>query len=133
MNSRIGLLISIAGALYGQTHFQPSIAADEKVAAALSAIEGRREQLIQDWIRLAEIPAPSGGEKARAAYVGERLAAMGFDAIRSDEIGNVIAERRGVDPNGPVIAFAAHMDTVFAATAPCKVKRAGGKLHCPGI
>src|SRR5580704_1898853 len=105
------------------TKFQPSVAADTRVAAALRTIEARREALILDWIRLAEIPAASGGEQARAKYVREQLAGVGFTSIRTDEIGNVIAERPGTDPNGPVIAFAAHMDTVFAAAVPRKVKR----------
>ncbi len=115
------------------TKFLPSIASDARVASALQSIEGRQEQLIQDWIRLAEIPAASGGEQARAKYVRDQLANMGFTAARTDEIGNVIAERPGADPEGPVIAFAAHMDTVFAATVPRKVRREGGKLYCPGI
>jgi acetylornithine deacetylase/succinyl-diaminopimelate desuccinylase-like protein len=115
------------------TKFQPSIAADTRVAAAIRAIEGRQEALILDWIKLAEVPASSGGEQARAKHVREQLAGMGFTSVRTDEIGNVIAERPGTDPNGPVIAFAAHMDTVFAATVPRKVKREGGKLYCPGI
>jgi acetylornithine deacetylase/succinyl-diaminopimelate desuccinylase-like protein len=137
MHFRYGYLFLLASALCAQTKyptkFQPSIAADGRVAAALRMIEGRQEALIQDWIRLAEIPASSGGEQARATYVREQLAGMGFNAVRTDEIGNVIAERPGVDPNGPVIAFAAHMDTVFAATVPRKVRREGGKLYCPGI
>jgi tripeptide aminopeptidase len=115
------------------TKFQPSIAADTRVAAALRAIEGRQETLIRNWIKLAEIPAASGGEQARAKYVREQLTDMGFTSVRTDEIGNVIAERPGTDPNGPVVAFAAHMDTVFAATVPRKVRREGGKLYCPGI
>jgi tripeptide aminopeptidase len=115
------------------TKFQPSVAADTRVAGALRAIEGRQEALILDWIKLAEIPASSGGEQARAQYVREQLAGIGFTSVRTDEIGNVIAERPGTDPNGPVVAFAAHMDTVFAATVPRKVKREGGKLYCPGI
>lgn len=127
----------MAGALCAQTgyptRFQPSIATGSRVAAALRAIDGRQEALIGNWIRLAEIPASSGGEQARAQYVREQLAGMGFSDVRTDEIGNVIAERPGTDPNGPVIAFAAHMDTVFAATVPRKVKREGGKLYCPGI
>src|SRR5437667_6529582 len=44
------------------------------------------------------IPASSGGEQARASYVREQLAAMGFSAVRADEVGNVIAERPGIDP-----------------------------------
>ena len=35
------------------TKFQPSVAADARVAAALRAIEGRQEALIRDWIKLA--------------------------------------------------------------------------------
>src|SRR6202051_4363365 len=58
---------------------------------------------------------------------------MGFASVRTDEIGNVIADRPGTDPSGPVVALAAHMDTVFAATVPRKVKREGGQLYCPGI
>ena len=130
-------LFFLASALSAQTNyptkFQPTIAADARIAAALRTIEGRQEALIQDWIRLAEIPASSGGEQARASYVRDQLAGMGFSAVRTDRIGNVIAERPGVDPSGPVIAFAAHMDTVFAATVPRKVRREGGKLYCPGI
>src|SRR6266550_4682881 len=115
------------------TKFQPSIAADARVAAALRTIEARQETLIRDWIRLAEIPAASGGEQARAKYVREQMADTGFTSVRTDEIGNVIAERPGTDPNGPVVAFAAHMDTVFAGSIPRKVKREGGKRYCPGI
>jgi tripeptide aminopeptidase len=130
-------ILLLVGALSAQTtyptKFEPSVAADSRVAAALRAIEARQEALIRDWIRLAEIPAASGGEQARAQYVREQLPGMGFTSIRIDPIGNVIAERPGSDPNGPVIAFAAHTDTVFAATVPRKVKREGGKLYCPGI
>lgn len=115
------------------TKFQRSIPDDARVAAALHSIEKHQEELIQEWIRLAEIPAESGGEQARAQYVRERLPALGFVGVRTDEIGNVIAELPGTDPQGPVIAFAAHMDTVFAASVPRKVRRDAGKLYCPGI
>lgn len=114
------------------TWFDAGVVGSGKVAGALRGIEGRREELIGEWIRLAEIPASSGGEQERARYVSARLAAMGMKP-RMDGIGNVIAERPGTDPKGPVIVFAAHMDTVFAATVARKVKREGGVLRCPGI
>src|SRR5258708_22540808 len=101
--------------------FQTSIAADTRVATAMRSIEARQEILIRDWIRLAEIPASSGGEQARAKYVREQMTGLGFASVRTDEIGNVIAERPGIDPNGPVVAVAAHMDTVFAAACPREV------------
>jgi tripeptide aminopeptidase len=129
-------LFVMAGVLSGQsfpTKFHTSIADDARVTSALHSIEQRREELIQEWIRLAEILAEPGGEQARAQYVRERLPALGFTDVRTDEIGNVIAELHGTDPHGPVIAFAAHMDTVFAASVPRKVRRDNGKLYCPGI
>ena len=131
------MTLALAAAAQAQTSyptkFRPATASDSRVADALRSIDKREETLIRDWIRLAEIPASSGGEQARAKYVRERLAGMGFASVRTDDIGNVIAERPGADPHGPVIAFAAHMDTVFAATVPRKVRREGGKLYCPGI
>jgi tripeptide aminopeptidase len=129
-------LFVMTGVMSGQsysTKFHTSIADDARVTSALRSIERRREELIQEWIRLAEIPAESGGEQARAQYVRERLPGLGFTGVHTDEIGNVIAELPGTDPHGPVIAFAAHMDTVFAASVPRKVRREGGKLYCPGI
>ncbi|HZT32279.1 MAG TPA: M20/M25/M40 family metallo-hydrolase [Bryobacteraceae bacterium] len=115
------------------SRFRPALASEARVASALRSIAGRQEQLIQDWIRLAEIPASSGAEQARAEYVRGQLAAMGFPNVRTDEMGNVIAERPGTDPKGPVIAFAAHMDTVFGSSVSRKVRRENGRLYGPGI
>jgi len=102
MHLQYGCLFLLAPALCAQTsyptRFQPSIVADARIAAALRIIEDRQDGLIRDWIRLAEIPASSGGEQARASYVREQLAGMGFSAVRADEVGNVIAERPGIDP-----------------------------------
>jgi tripeptide aminopeptidase len=115
------------------TLFQPAVARSARVSAALTTAEARSGDLIQEWIRVAEIPAWSGGEQQRAAFVREQLNAMGLANVRTDEIGNVIGELPGTDAKGPVIVFAAHMDTVFAAGVPRRVRREGGKLFCPGI
>ncbi|HEY0736677.1 MAG TPA: [LysW]-lysine hydrolase [Herpetosiphonaceae bacterium] len=56
-----------------------------------------------------EIPSPSGGEQALAAYLAERLSQLGFQSS-IDEVGNVIA-RRG-NPSGPLICLLGHIDTV---------------------
>lgn len=82
-------------------------------------------------VALAEIPAPTGGESARAAAVQRLLRGAGLDA-RIDEAGNVVAERRGIELAPPVVVCA-HLDTVFDAGVPHRVTRAGDHLSGPGI
>ncbi len=133
MLPRIGFALCIAAVLPAQSRFDPALARDPKVARALQSIPEGREALIRDWIGITEIPSGSGTEQERAKYVRARLQKMGFRGVKSDAIGNVYAVREGTDPDGPTIAFAAHMDTVFGLDVPRKVKRAGGKLAAPGI
>jgi acetylornithine deacetylase/succinyl-diaminopimelate desuccinylase-like protein len=52
--------------------------------------------------------------------------------VRTDQTGNVIAERPGADLNR-VILLAAHLDTVFPAGTDVKVKRNSTRLAAPGI
>lgn len=50
-----------------------------------------------------------------------------------DEVGNVIATRRGSEPELPAVALLAHIDTVFPDGTPLKIRSEGGKLYGPGI
>jgi tripeptide aminopeptidase len=88
--------------------------------------------IIDEWIRLTEIPAPSGMEQARAEYVRAELQKLGLSEIRVDEMLNVSGVRKGTG-NGPTVAFAAHLDTVFPADTDVKVRRDGDLLRAPGI
>jgi len=112
--------------------FSPALAEDPRVRRALASVEERREPLIAEWIRVTEIPAPSGQEQDRAAYVRAELAKLGVTDIKTDALGNVSAIRKGTEP-GPPIVIAAHMDTVFPKETPIKVKRENGVLKAPGI
>jgi len=97
------------------------------------ALESLNEAAIVDeWIRLTEIPAPSGKEQARAEYVRAELQKLGLTDIRTDEMMNVSGVRKGMG-GGPSVAFAAHLDTVFPAGTDVKVKRDGDTLRAPGI
>ena len=128
----MNLAIFVLLAVDFPTQFQPAIAENSKVREALASIDTRREPLVQEWIHVTEISAPSGGEKDRARYLRAELEKIGLTGIRVDSMGNLEATRKGTEP-GPPVVFAAHMDTVFAASTPLKVERSEGVLRCPGI
>lgn len=79
---------------------------------------------------LAQIPAPSGGEGARADFCRRWLIENGIPA-EIDSVGNVIAELGSKD--APTVLFLAHTDIVFDASAPLVLRREKEKLFCPGI
>lgn len=119
--------------LLAQTSFfSPAIAKDPRVAQAVRSIDSHRENLVTEWMHITEIPAPSGGEQAREKYIREELQKIGLTNIKTDSPGNLSAWRKGTEAGDPVV-FAVHMDTVFPATTPLKVKREGGALKAPGI
>jgi tripeptide aminopeptidase len=107
------------------------IAQNAECARALDWIEQNTAWVTDQQIRLTEIPAPEWGEANRAEYLKRLFESMGLQA-RVDEIGNVIGERPGADPNS-VILLAAHLDTVFPAGTDVKVREDGGRLRAPGI
>ena len=84
---------------------------------------------VADAIAICEVPAPTGAEAARGRAVARRLAELGLEPT-ADETGNVLAR---VGPEGPALAVAAHLDTVFAELDEIRVWRDGDVLHGPGI
>ncbi len=66
---------------------------------------------------IAEIPAPTFGEEARAAFVQERFAELGYLDCSLDEMGNVAGVLPGGEPDGQRnILVVAHVDTPVAAS-----------------
>jgi tripeptide aminopeptidase len=114
------------------TKFSSKTAASPKVQQALRRIENRNEQMINEWIRITEIPAPSGHEHDRGRYVKGQLDKMKLSSVHMDEAGNISAVRKGKGM-GPSVVFASHLDTVFPVSTPLKVERDGQTLKCPGI
>jgi tripeptide aminopeptidase len=87
------------------------------------------EGTIEDAVAICEIPAPTGHEQRRAAFVAERLREAGLDP-EIDDAGSVLAR---VGPPGDPLVVAAHLDTVFADAQEISVRREGDVLHAPGI
>lgn len=101
---------------------------------AIGVLDREHERIVQDVVTLTEIPAPPFKEEARAKAYLEMLRAAGLTDVEMDAEGNVMGLRRGTGPaGGPVVAIAAHLDTVFPEGTPIKVRREGTKLHAPGI
>ncbi|WP_426955367.1 M20/M25/M40 family metallo-hydrolase [Muricoccus radiodurans] len=100
--------------------------------AALEHLAAGHERLVEETIRLTEIPAPFFGEEARGRAYLDMLREAGLEECEMDAEGNVMGLRRGLG-NGSLIVVAAHLDTVFPAGTDLKVKRDGTKLLAPGI
>ena len=79
---------------------------------------------------ICRVPAPTGNEEERAAFVATLLEERGYLA-EIDEIGNVYA-RRG-NRGGPAMMLLAHTDTVFPAGTRLNVVRVRDELHGPAI
>ena len=60
------------------------------------------------------------------------LRQSGLTNVEIDPEGNVIGVRKGTG-NGPMVAIAAHLDTVFPEGTNVKVRREGTKLYAPGV
>jgi acetylornithine deacetylase/succinyl-diaminopimelate desuccinylase-like protein len=102
-----------------------------KTAAA--TIDKEHQRIVDDGIRLAEIPAPPLKEAARAKTYEKMFRDAGLADVKIDEEGNVLGVRKGAGGDGKFVVVSAHLDTVFPLDTDVKVKREGTKLRGPGI
>ena len=108
------------------------ITKDKKIQEAFKIIQELEPTTIKELVELTEIPAPPFGEQKRAEHYKQMLKDAGVDSIWIDEVGNVLALRKG-NGNGKTILFEAHLDTVFPLDTDVKVKMRGDTLFAPGI
>jgi acetylornithine deacetylase/succinyl-diaminopimelate desuccinylase-like protein len=120
------------------------LARDPAVRKALTYLQATDSAALQDLIMLTQIPAPPFQEEVRARKYAEMLRAAGADSVHIDEVGNVIALRRGRtgakasgaagnQPGRRVVAVAGHLDTVFPAETDLTITQRGDTLFAPGI
>lgn len=103
-----------------------------QIRRAFQIIEDLDDQLDEQLIRICQIPAPPFKEEARARYIARRFEEAGLARVRSDGVGNVIAERPGLSSE-PRVIISAHLDTVFPEGTDVRVRRTGPRFHAPGI
>ena len=112
--------------------FQPSDLQKPEIVQAFKSVDERADAIVEEWIRLVEIPAPSTKEHARAKYIRAEMEKLGLTDIRTDTMSNVSGVRKGTG-GGPTVVFAPHLDTVFPEATDLKVKREGDILRAPGV
>jgi acetylornithine deacetylase/succinyl-diaminopimelate desuccinylase-like protein len=128
-------LVWLSGICFAQTEYPSKLTADlmarPDIQVALNYVDKNFEAQISEWKRLIGIPAPSGREQERAAYMAAEFRKLGLE-VSLDEKNNVTARRRGTIP-GPAVVLAAHMDTVFPLATDLSVTtRSDGTMHAPG-
>ena len=109
------------------------VLANPAYQAAAAQIDREHGRIVDEGIKLTEIPAPPFKEEARAREFQKMLQAAGLPDVKIDEEGNVLALRKGTRGDGKVVVVSAHLDTVFPAATDVKVKRQGTKLYAPGV
>ena len=102
------------------------------LAPARARLAAADERLLGVQVALSEIPAPTGGEQARGAFVADRFRRIGLQHVHVDDVGNVLGSRAGTDELAPIV-MCAHLDTIFPAGTPVQVERDGPQLTGPGI
>ena len=102
------------------------------IQQAFQVINQMDGELDEELIRVCEIPAPPFKEEARARDIARRFKEVGLTGVRSDDEGNVIAERPGLSST-PRVVVSAHLDTVFPEGTNVRVRRDGARFHAPGI
>jgi tripeptide aminopeptidase len=127
------VLVLSAGVLRAQSPEERvrRIQSDPRYQTALEFIEQDYPRFVRELIKLTEIPAPPFGEEARATAYLSMLEDLGLEDTERDGIGNVMGLRRG--SGGPLLAIAAHLDTVFPEGTDVTVRRQGTQLSAPGI
>jgi tripeptide aminopeptidase len=133
---RIARLVVAAVALCAGASAQMSDAqrllANPKFQAAANFVNTDHDRFVREIIQINEIEAPPFKERKRAVAYMEMLRQHGLSNVEMDAEGNVMGIRKGT-ANGPLIAIAAHLDTVFPEGTNVKVRREGTKLFAPGI
>ncbi|MET0963645.1 MAG: M20/M25/M40 family metallo-hydrolase [Noviherbaspirillum sp.] len=109
------------------------ILASPAYKAATATIDKEHGRIVEDGIKLTEIPAPPFKETARAKAYEKMFKDIGLSDVKIDEEGNVLGIRKGTRSDGKFVVVSAHLDTVFPEGTDVKVKREGNKLYAPGV
>ncbi len=102
------------------------------VQESLTRLTDSLDQVLDETAHLCCIPAPTFEEAERAAYVAERMRAIGLTDVQIDRIHNVTG-LLSAGSSGPTTLVAAHLDTVFPRATPLQVRCTKQRLYGPGI
>lgn len=132
VQSRKAGLLGLLFLLFAIPSFgQPAIS-NPKFKAAEDFVAKDHDRFVRELIQITEVPAPPFKEDKRGKLYADLMRQSGLTNVQTDGEGNVIGVRKGTG-NGPLIAIAAHLDTVFPEGTNVQVRREGTKLSAPGI
>lgn len=109
-----------------------ALVSNNSVKNAFRFIEEYDEQTVKTLIELTEIEAPPFKEKRRSDIYLEMLREAGADSVWQDSVWNAIGLVKGAKRER-VLAFCAHLDTVFPEGTDTRVRQSGDTLKAPGI
>jgi len=130
-------LLSVVGFVPGIGRDNPliqvmSLISRDDVKQALNYPDANRVPILDEWVKLTEINAPSGKERERAESIRRSLEPLHLDKVYYDAKGNLIAIRKGLGQSRAVV-IDAHLDTVFKEGLKIKAQVRDGKVFAPGI
>jgi len=88
--------------------------------------------VVEEAIRVQQIPAPTFAEKTRAEYVAKQFRDMQLDDISIDDVYNTFGRLKGKTSESALLVLA-HTDTVFPADTDLTIKREGNVIYGPGL
>jgi acetylornithine deacetylase/succinyl-diaminopimelate desuccinylase-like protein len=121
--------------LLGTVLHMQALAKYPAVVHAAQQMNRAADALVDLCVAIQQIPAPTGQEQARAAWVCDQFKALGLQEIVQDgDLHNVYGRWPGQGV-GPGLLISAHTDTVFGAETDLSVTRdvAQGRVYGPGI
>lgn len=101
-------------------------------AAARDNVHRNDADTVADMRAVTAVAAPTGAEADRARWLAGRFRDLGLEPT-TDEVGNVLALTPAAEPDAPVVAIVAHLDTVFSAETDLALRTDGARIHAPGI
>ncbi len=107
------------------------LAGTPEVRAAFDRFRSQESQFAQWQMEATRVPAPPFGEAARGLWLADRFRELGLLEVQVDEVGNVFGIRPGYGSR--YVALSAHIDTVFPAATPLRIRQQGSRLYGPGV
>lgn len=110
----------------------------KEIQHLLRALDWRFLPTLADWvveeaIRIQQIPAPTFHEIARAQYVASRFREFHLEDVLIDEMDNVCGRLAGENGQLPALLLVAHTDTVFDQQTDLTIRREGDCIYGPGL
>jgi tripeptide aminopeptidase len=88
--------------------------------------------VVEEAIRVQQIPAPTFAEAERAQYVAKQFQNFSLNDVMTDDVHNVYGRLAGKSSETAILVLA-HTDTVFPADTDLTVHREGNNISGPGL